>query len=129
MREVQEGMKSINAVKYAEMDLDIILKQEISDEIKSMSEGMKKIEDQMILPKDFTGYDHVTVRLNNRMGRMMNYLYAEQNEPNSNAQVEIDGAKKMLDSILAELGPILEKWESLRKKVNEANLMDLEAID
>jgi photosystem II stability/assembly factor-like uncharacterized protein len=108
---------------------DSTLKTSIQDSLKTMKKSIAELQDRMILPEDFSGYDHVTVRLNNRIGRLNSFLYAEQKAPNSNAAVELRETKKVLDQILKDLEPVMANFEAVRKKVNENDLMDLESLD
>ncbi len=134
--------RSFEALKEAEKNLGMLqrgfvknveddsLKKNVNKEIKALKKEIKSIKELYITAKDFDGYDHVTVRLNNKLGRARNFVYGTVGTPGGNAMDALEDAEKSTEEILVKVRAFFkEKYNPFMEKQTTRDLLKLKEIN
>ena len=87
---------------------------------QEVAEGITAIHDMIWMPQDFVGYDHVTVRVMNRLYDAMPDI-REGATPNDQRKLEI--ARGAIDDIEAEVRALMDgPWNVLKEAAREVEV-------
>lgn len=110
----------INTVNEMMVNADDSTKKLIAAAGEKVNDSIKSIMKLYTTPKDFVGYDHVTVRLNNKLQTATSYLTNGTGMPSQMAILSVDQAKTETELVLGKINAFAESdWKEYEKLVNE----------
>lgn len=113
MKEAQKTIKATNArLEYAE---DKALKDSVMNLGKTCTDSIKALQALYRTPKDFEGYDHVTVRLNDLLYAASSYINSADGVPGATTDIALKAAEDRLKMVLKRINDFFEKeWKAYR---------------
>lgn len=102
---------------------DKTTEKELKEAGKEVTKAIQKLKELFMTPKDFEGYDHVTLRLNDWLGRSQEYLESSNGPPGANGQAAFEKALSETTQVLEKVNNFLEdEWKTYQEKVKNADL-------
>ncbi len=115
--------KRINKINGTLDLLPDSIQKKIKKEGKAVSDSMKTIYELFMLDKNFEGYDHVTVRINDLYGSANEYIMGPTGKPGPQADLALAKIEKELGAALNQFNTFLENtWLPYRKLVEESSV-------
>lgn len=108
VRQLHETINDIALINnLLEVETDSVHKTLEADS-KRIVDSLKQFLDVVLLPEDFVGYDHVTMRLGARLGRTAEYISGSNGAPSQMAAESYELEKRELERLLKEVNQYYE---------------------
>lgn len=123
MKRLVEAQKAIGVVNQTLLLLDDSTQSDIKKEGKRLTDSIKNLMKIYMVPEDFVGYDHVSIRLNDRLGAARNYIMSSEQGPNQMAKLTHAQAKAETEKVLTQINKFFEtEWTIYQKMVEEKSV-------
>ncbi len=111
MQELAVADAAMNAMSGAWRNLNDSTTAVVDSLNKEVAQGITAIHDMIWMPKDFVGYDHVTVRV---MSLLYDAMPDIREGVTSNGERKLDIARKAIDEVEMEVRSLMDgPWQSL----------------
>jgi hypothetical protein len=119
---LKEAQGVISLVNNMMVNADDSAKSDIAKQGKALNDSIKSIMALYTTPRDFVGYDHVTVRLNNHLQSATGYILSSEEAPSQMAKLAVEQSKLETERVLNKINEFFEnEWAAYQKLVNETN--------
>ncbi|MBN4065876.1 hypothetical protein JYT51_00920 [Candidatus Amoebophilus asiaticus] len=120
---LKEARKTIGLVNKQMENIDEELKKELQKNGKTMQDSIKQLMDLFMKPKDFKGYDHVSIKLNSRLYSSSSYISSSAGMPGENALSYLEQTENELEIVLDQINKFFEKsWPAYQQEIEKAQL-------
>lgn len=120
MEQLLEAQKIIGIVNQNMLHSDDSTQSELKKEGQRLADSIKTLQGLYTLPADFVGYDHVSIRLNDRLGNAKSYILNSENGPSQMAKLSYEQAKTETQKVLDQINAFFEKeWVAYQELVAE----------
>lgn len=118
-----EAEKTIGLVNSQLLNADDSIQSLLKKEGKRLTDSIKTLMEYYRTPEGFVGYDHVTVRLNDRLWRTRSYIGASEGAPNQMAVLSYEQCKAETEKVIALINAFFnEEWKEYEALVQKQNL-------
>tara|TARA_B110000046_G_scaffold173071_1_gene195356 strand:- start:7809 stop:10970 length:3162 start_codon:yes stop_codon:yes gene_type:complete len=128
---VKAATKTVDQLNDAKLRIENINKQlaSLEDSVKkdiiksgkAIQDSIKTYHELFMLPKGFKGYDHVTVRINNKLYDVMDYMLSPEGGPSEQAELAMNMAKTDFQVALKRINKMFETdWIKYQAEVEKA---------
>jgi hypothetical protein len=88
------------------------------------------MQELFLTPKDFEGYDHVTIRLNNLLSTAFSFVRSSAGKMGENGEHAMRAARARLEEVLARVNALFDtQWPAYRSLVESATIPQFEDFE
>lgn len=105
-------------------------KDTIQKQGKMLMDSIKLMQELFLTPKDFEGYDHVTIRLNNLLSTAFSFVRSSAGKMGENGEHAMRAARARLEEVLARVNALFDtQWPAYRSLVESATIPQFEDFE
>lgn len=118
-----EAEKTISLVNSQAVNANDSAQAKLKKEGKRLNDSLQVLIEYYRTPQDFVGYDHVTVRLSDRLSQARSYIGSSEGAPNQMALLSYEQAKAETERVIEEINAFFEtEWKAYQQLVEENKL-------
>ncbi|MFY0674350.1 MAG: hypothetical protein JXQ87_13175 [Bacteroidia bacterium] len=119
---LRDAQGVINLVNSMMINAEDSAKADIAKEGKALNDSIKSLMALYMTPKDFVGYDHVTVRLNDHLRNTTGYILNSEGAPSQMAKVAVEKSKSETEKLIKKINSFFEnEWTAYQELVNKTD--------
>jgi photosystem II stability/assembly factor-like uncharacterized protein len=117
---LKAAKKTIGLVNSQLVNVEDTLKKKITKSGKAISDSLNQFMEIYMLPADFKGYDHVTLKLNGVLSDASSRINSSAGKPGENAMNSLRTAEKEVKETVAKINRFFEDdWKKYREEVEK----------
>ena len=121
MQQISSAQKTVELVNQQMVNVDDSLQAKLKKEGKRITDSLNALSELYMTPRDFVGYDHVTVRLNGRLSATRGYISRSDGPPSQMAQLSYEQSKAETEKVIARINQFFAaEWQAYQELIDES---------
>jgi hypothetical protein len=120
--QLKEMNKTVDYLAGAYSNLETVQKDLLVKEGKMIQDSVRALTNLFLQPQDFKGYDHLTLRIVNRLGNALEHASSSPGRPSATAYSATTQVEASLRDALRRINAFTQaQWEEYKKHVRAAS--------